>query len=181
MLILLFACNQTNPDKKPLATVIKSLPPETSEVRSPHNSINPILNIQDAVKTANTINLLQTHFEFMCDETMKVDYFSKGKEVVKISIDFGTVGDVYAKEDYYYKSGKLIFVYEFVQGGPACEGCIKTDEYRTYIENNEVIKYLKNKDVSKCRKCVFNSNTRHYKLLSLNSAEQIKEVMCSSY
>lgn len=114
----------------------------------------------------------------MCDEKMMVDYFYAGGEIVKIAVDFGTVGDVYAKEDYYYDSGKLIFNYEFVEGGPACEGCIKTDEYRSYILENRVIKYLKNKTKATCRKCDFSSSSRQYKLLLASTAEEMKGILC---
>lgn len=36
----------------------------------------------------------------MCDEKTKVDYFYDNGEVVKIAVDFGWVGDAYAREGY---------------------------------------------------------------------------------
>jgi hypothetical protein len=178
MLLLFSGCNTKETSRTKALTQQLVDSNKVHAISSHRVPKNPILNIREAVESINNSELQAKHYKFMCDELMKVDYFYKDKEIVKIVIDFGTVGDVYAREDYYYKSGKLIFVYEFVEGGPACEGCIKTDEYRTYIENNKVIRYMKNKDVSACRKCEFNSSTRHYKLLSLSSPNQIKAVMC---
>ncbi len=114
----------------------------------------------------------------MCDVKMMVDYFYAGGKIVKISVDFGTLGDVYAKEDYYYDSSELIFNYEFVEGGPACEGCIKTDEYRAYIVDNKVIKYLKNKTETTCRKCDFSVSSRQYRLLEATTEEEVKGILC---
>ena len=71
--------------------------------------------IREKVERINTIRLDKKHFEFMCDEKMMIDYFYSKGELVKIAIDFGTVGDVYAKEGYYYDKGKLIFIYELLK------------------------------------------------------------------
>jgi hypothetical protein len=65
-------------------------------------SIDPIAGIKQRVERINAIPLEKKHFEFMCDEKMMVDYFYHEGKIVKISVDYGTVGDVYAKEDYYF-------------------------------------------------------------------------------
>jgi hypothetical protein len=139
---------------------------------------DPIANIRSKVKAINNANLQKKHYEFMCDEKMRVDYFYRNNEIVKIAIDFGTVGDVYAREDYYYDQGKLLFIYEFVEGGPACEGCIKRNEYRTYLADNKTIKYLKDKSETACKICEFSDSSRQYKLLDAKSQEDIKKILC---
>lgn len=139
---------------------------------------SPIEIIKQQVNKINTSNLDQKHYEFTCDELTKVDYYYDDHQLLKITIDFGTVGDSYAKEDYYYDDGKLIFKYEFVEGGPACEGCMTTNEYRSYVLNHKVIKYLKNKDVVTCRKCEFASNSKELLLFKANGAAEIKEILC---
>lgn len=138
----------------------------------------PIEIIKQQVNQINTSNLDQKHYEFMCDELTKVDYYYDDHHLLKITVDFGTVGDSYAKEDYYYNEGKLIFKYEFVEGGPACEGCITTNEYRSYVLDNKVIKYLKNKNVLACRKCEFSSNSKELLLFKANGVAEIKELLC---
>lgn len=115
----------------------------------------------------------------MCDEKTKVDYFYDNGEVVKIAVDFGWVGDAYAREGYYYHKGKLIFIYEYVESGPACDDCIEKHEYRSYVVNDKVAKYLKDQTESTCRShCEFNASSRHYKLPEAKTTAEIKAVLC---
>lgn len=139
---------------------------------------DPIVMIRKKVEHINTASMEKKHTEFVCDEKMTVDRYHENGQVVKISVDFGTVGDVYAKEDYYYDNGKLIFKYEFVEGGPACEGCIKKNEYRSYIQDGKVIRYLKDKTQQKCRTCTFSASGKEYKLLKATTDEDIKKILC---
>lgn len=139
---------------------------------------DPIGFIRRKVERINTIQLEKKQMEFVCDEKMIVERYYENGKISKISVDFGTVGDVYAKEDYYYDNGKLIFKYEFVEGGPACEGCIKKNEYRSYIQNDKVIRYLKDTKKEKCRTCEFSANTKEYKLLKATNDEEIKKILC---
>ena len=175
--ILLISC--TNNEKQ--QTVVaeeKAIETIKSGTKVIELATDPIDNIKQKVAEINTIQLDQKHFEFTCDELTKIDYYYNNGKLVKISIDFGTVGDAYAKEDYYYEEGKLIFKYEFVEGGPACEGCITKNEYRSYILNNKVIKYLKNKDVATCRKCEFTANSKELRLIETMNVAGIKGVLC---
>lgn len=139
---------------------------------------DPVSLIRQQVEHINTTTLKKEHIEFMCDEKTTVDYYYENKIPAKIAIDFGWVGDVHAKEDYYFNQGKLIFFYEFTEGGPACEGCIKTNEYRSYIKDDKVIKYLKNKDEVKCTRCEFGQLSKPYRLLMTSTAEEAKKVLC---
>lgn len=139
---------------------------------------DPIAAIRKRVEYINTANLKKEHYEFMCDEKMMVDYFYDNGELVKVAVDFGTVGDVYAKEGYYYEGGKLVFNYEFTEGGPACEGCIETHEYRTYVHDDKAIKYIKDKNVEQCRTCEFDSKSRQYKVLKAKTQDEVKAALC---
>ena len=185
LLIVLFSCQEKKTaDKTTSSDTI--IAPETatktadsvSTDQEATSTDDPISSIRSKVEAINTADLQKKHYEFMCDEKMTVDYFYRNDEIVKISIDFGTVGDVYAKEDYYYDQGKLLFIYEFVEGGPACEGCIKKNEYRTYVAENKTVRYLKDNTATACKKCEFSSSSRHYKLLSARSSAEIKKIMC---
>ena len=181
ILIVLFACNQspkTNDTKKDTLKVLEKVPDTNLTKPADTISNDPVVKIRRAVERINTSKTDKKHYELMCDEMMKIDYYTINDIIVKISVDFGTIGDVYAKEDYYYNEGELIFKYEFVEGGPACEGCIKTNEYRSYIKNNIVIKYLKDKDSTECRKCEFNENAKELRLINAKSTADIKEILC---
>lgn len=175
--ILLMSCSNNEKQKTIVAEkkAIETIQKATKVIEVP---TDPIDHIRQMVEKINTIQLDQKHFEFTCDELTKVDYYYNKGKLVKITIDFGTIGDAYAKEDYYYEGGKLIFKYEFVEGGPACEGCITKNEYRSYILNNKVISYLKNKHVAACRKCEFTANSKELRLIEAKDVAEIKNVLC---
>jgi len=181
---LMVACtdNATKKEGTSLDTESNTVaPPVEKEIkieRADDTSTNPITSIRQAVNTINTSTLKKKTYRFICDEKMIVDYYSKEGDIVKISVDFGTVGDSYAREDYYYDKGELIFFYEFVEGGPACEGCSTRHEYRSYISNGKVIRYLKDNKEESCRKCSFDTNSRQYKLLKATTTEQVKALFC---
>lgn len=197
MAILIFflisSCNQ-EPQTEKLQTPVTGLdtnaksPEPTAEygrqnAGSNQDSIkvtpaDPISSIRKTVEKINTMKLETKRFVFMCDEKMMVDYFYSDGKIVKIAVDYSTIGDVYAREDYYYDFGKLIFNYEFVEGGPACEGCIQTNEYRSYVRDNQVIKYLKNKTEASCRRCQFSSSSKQYRLLLAKTEGEMKEILC---
>lgn len=179
LLIVVFAaCSQQEKPKETnsLDTVAKVS--DSVKTVAKDTVSDPIVAIRKKVEHINTQKREKKHFEFMCDEMMKIDYYYEDNEIAKITVDFGTVGDVYAREDYYYDKGELVFMYEFTEGGPACEGCIKKNEYRSYIANGKVIKYLKDQKQEKCSKCEFPKTSRQYKLLKLNTTEQIKDLLC---
>jgi len=178
--LLTISCNAPVSERKEIKDT--SLSAGKPTIKSKHvkntGTLDPINSIRDIVEGINNSDLRTKHFEFKCDEKMVVDYFYVNDEIVKISVDYGTIGDSYAKEDYYYAKGKLVFNYEFVEGGPACEGCVTKNEFRSYIQNNKVIKYLKNKSAQKCRKCEFDLSSKQYKLLQTEKSEEIKWILC---
>ena len=179
LIIIMFAsCKQENTVERNNSTNVADTLSVTSKPESNSIATDSIAFIREKVAFANTAQLKQKHFEFKCDEIMKVDYFYDKDEIVKIAVDFGTIGDVYAKEMYYYHKNQLIFMYEFVEGGPACEGCIKTNEYRSYISNDKVFKYLKDAKEDTCRKCEFETSSKPYKLLSAKNQNEVKAAIC---
>lgn len=177
-LVMVFSCQQGRqpgqPDNHDTVAAIEDKP----VLQQPAATPDPIAAIRQKVEQINTFPLEKKHFEWTCDEKMMADYFFYKGEIVKIAVDFGTVGDVYAKEGYYYDNGQLIFVYEYVEGGPACEGCIKTNEYRSYIRDNKTIRFLKDSAVQQCKKCEFGPASRQYQLLRASTAEQVKAIVC---
>jgi len=186
ILLAFVSCNKDhkNPPNAPLkkkdATEVTIRVTDTVTVleEADKTASGPIADIRQKVEQINTASLHKKHFEFMCDEKMIVDYFYENGQIVKIAIDFGTVGDTYAKEGYYYDAGELIFIYEYVESGPACDDCIITNEYRSYISGNKTIKYLKDKATQPCKKCEFNAASKQYKLLQANTTEEIKAILC---
>lgn len=183
VLVMFISCNQKKTTVQETSIETKApteIATDTIAITSESPTTDdPIANIRQKVESINTNKeLRKKQYQFKCDEMMTVDYFYHNDEIVKIAVDFGTVGDVYAKEDYYYDEGKLIFIYEFVEGGPACEGCITKNEYRAYVLNDTTIKYMKNKTEDDCKKCEFSSSSREYKLLEAKNQTEIKDLFC---
>ncbi len=179
LLLLLAACGHDKSGKNYNKRDTVAITRDTDSSAPAATTADPVVFIRQNVERINTSNLSNKHFEFMCDEKTSVDYSYVNNQPVKISIDYGWLGDAHAKEDYYFNNGQLIFFYEFVEGGPACEDCIKTNEYRSYIVDNRVIKYLKNKSEEKCKRCEFGSVSKPYKLLTTNTADEVKKAICN--
>ena len=180
LLMLLVACQSNdkpgkNYNRRDTSVVIR----DTVVAAPVHATLPPLAFVKQRVNQINTSSLPTKHVDFMCDEKTKVTYYYKKNVPVKIAVDYGWVGDAHAIEEYYFDEGKLIFLYEFIEGGPACEGCIKTNEYRSYIIDDKVFKYLKNKEEVQCKRCEFGQLSKPYKLLMTSKADEAKKVLCN--
>jgi len=183
LLLILVSCDQKKTSESKTSSETNAsaeiATDTTAEAASEETLLDPIASIRQKVEGINNSKELQKkHYSFKCDEMMTVDYFYRDNEIVKIAVDFGTVGDVYAKEGYYYDQGKLLFIYEFVEGGPACEGCIKKNEYRSYVVDDKTVKYLKDQTDETCKQCEFKASSREYKLLDAKNQDEIKKLFC---
>jgi hypothetical protein len=110
------------------------------------NEDQNILAVRNACQTINSKNLKKQHFRYEsdgCVEDGVVDYFIDNKEIVKI-IESGAIGDGSWVNEYYYDSGKVIFCFEKLVGGPAI-GKVTTSEYRVYIQDGRPIKIMEGK------------------------------------
>lgn len=140
---------------------------------------DPIAVIKGEFARINSAKLAKKSYNYQCDELMKIDYYYEGDEVVKAVVDYGTVGDHYQKSEFYYKGGKLFFFYDFVEGGPACEGCDIKLERRYYVKDDVVIKYIKNQTTEKCTTCSFSQKSVPYRALKAAKTQDFKTAFCS--
>ncbi|MBW8687144.1 hypothetical protein [Chitinophaga rhizophila] len=109
------------------------------------STANPadIANIRAAFKQINAMQLRKEEFTYeaaACADGGVVQYFFKGKEIVKI-IESGSVGDGSWKKEFYYQSGKFIFSYDLIEGESA-DGHASKIEHRLYVKDGKVIRYL---------------------------------------
>ncbi|WP_294820491.1 hypothetical protein [uncultured Flavobacterium sp.] len=142
------------------------------------NASDPIAIIKSEFTRINSSSLTKKSHTYQCDELMKIDYYYEGENVVKAVVDYGTVGDHYQKSEFYYKDGKLFFFYDFVEGGPACEGCEMKLEQRYYIKDDLVIKYIKNQTPEKCEICNFSQRSTPYRALKAAKTLDFKTAFC---
>lgn len=137
-----------------------------------------ILNIRSEYARINSLELTEKRSGFVCDTDGTVTFYTHNGKVVKVLIDWGFVGHGSTKTEYYFKAGKLIFIYETYVGGPVDGPDTKT-EYRTYVENDRTIKYMENQQVKACNKCSFNKTSRPYKVLAAYGTQNIKSALCN--
>lgn len=104
--------------------------------------------IRSEYQRINASNLKRQHFTYEsagCVEDGKVDYFLENGNIVKIT-ESGAIGDGSWQDEYYYSSGKVIFCFETLVGGPAIGKVTKT-EYRVYVKDGKAIRVMENKKV----------------------------------
>lgn len=107
-----------------------------------------IAAIRATFKKINALSLKPVQFKYEsegCVEDGTVQYYLQGKEIVKI-IESGSIGDGSWKNEYYYQNGKFIFSYEMIVGGPA-EGAETKSEYRVYVKDAKVIRYMEGQQI----------------------------------
>lgn len=102
-----------------------------------------ILTIRQDVQKINSKPLKKEHYTYEsdgCTEDGVVDYYFDGKAIVKI-VESGSIGDGSWVNEYYYRSGKVIFCFETIVGGPAIGKVTKT-AYRFYVKDGSLIKAM---------------------------------------
>jgi len=157
--------------------------PDTSEVQTTVVSDaapprSPVDSVKQHVAWINNTNLPSKRVDFMCDEKAYIVYHYSGKSVAKVTIDWGTVGDAYHKEEFYYRDGKLVFDYDLLEGAGAYEGGDTKLERRSYVANDKVIKYLENQTEKPCEYCDYKQSSIPYKALAAEGSKDVKSVLC---
>lgn len=138
----------------------------------------PIYLIKKEVARVNNANFPSKRHDFMCDEKAYVVYHYDGKDIAKVTIDWGTVGDAYHREEFYYKNGKLIFDYDLLEGAGAYPGGDKKLERRHYVENDKVIRYLEGQTEKPCEYCDYKKSSIAYRALAADVSKDYKGELC---
>jgi hypothetical protein len=102
-----------------------------------------IATIRNEFQKINSMSLKKEHFTYEssgCAEDGVVDCFFNNGKIVKI-VESGAIGDGSWTDEYYYSSGKIIFCYEEITGGPAAGKVTKT-AYRIYVKDGRSIKTM---------------------------------------
>jgi hypothetical protein len=141
------------------AQAVKPKAPRQNTTTDMQASDNDISAIRGAVQSTNSKSLKKQHYTYEsagCAEDGVVDYFFDNKEIVKI-MESGAIGDGSWVDEYYSRSGKVIFCFETIIGGPAIGKVTKT-EYRVYVKDGRPIKTMEGtktvKDDTKAREYI---------------------------
>jgi len=107
-----------------------------------------IAAIRTEFKRINASALSTEEFQYDsagCVDEGVVTYFLENQEIVKI-VESGAIGDGSWTREFYYQSGKFIFCYEQIVGGPA-EGPETKSEFRPYVKDDKVIRFMDDKKI----------------------------------
>lgn len=137
-----------------------------------------VLDIRSEFQRINSLRLSTKTYKFICETNGKITYYTDYGKVVKIAIDWGEIGDGSSKSEYYFMDDKLIFTYEEYIGGPGGGEVTKSEE-RTYVNNDNSIKYMQNQKVTDCITCQFNESSREYKALRAYNTNNITAALCN--
>jgi hypothetical protein len=153
-------------------------PTATQPEEAPAALLTPVDSIKQEVARINAANLPSKRHDFMCDEKAYVVYHYDGDTIVKATIDWGTVGDAYHREEFYYRNGKLIFDYDLLEGAGAYPGGDEKLERRHYVVNDKVIRYLENQEEKPCEYCDYKKTSVPYKALAAETSKDFVNVLC---
>lgn len=135
-------------------------------------------SIKQEVERINTAGLAYKRHDFMCDEKAYVVYHYDKGSVVKVTIDWGTVGDAYHREEFYYRNGRLIFDYDLVEGAGAYPGGDTKLERRHYVANDKAIRYLENNGEKPCEYCTYTKSSVAYRALAAEVSKDFQGILC---
>lgn len=139
-----------------------------------------IAAIRSAYKNINTAPLTTEVFKYesagCVDEGLVRYFFNQKKEIVKI-VESGAIGDGSWSREFYFQSGKLIFSYETQIGGPA-EGPDTKSEFRTYIKDDQVLRYMEDKNIVPAGEKSADALKASYKLIKAHTTKKFAEALC---
>lgn len=133
--------------------------------------------IRAFVTEVNTADLKSARHDFTCDEKGYVVYHYREGRIVKITVDWGVVGDAYHREEFYFDRGRLIFEYDLLKPAGAYPGDDRPVERRYYIKDNAVIRYLKGNEEQACESCGYGATSNAYRLLAADGLD-VGKALC---
>lgn len=117
-------------------------------------------------------------FTFTCDVENTINYYFENEKIIKISIQWGYLGDGESYTEYYYDQDNVFFIYERYIGGPAGLEP-ETNEERYYIKNNHVIRFMKNQEIVPCEEnCILDENSQPTQALQAFTDKQFPKRLC---
>ena len=148
-----------------------------SSIPSPASAIS---EIRAAYQKINSLPLKKEKFTYEaqgCVEDGIVTYYLSGKSILKIT-ESGSIGDGSWTNEYYYQSGKVIFCFEAITGGPAI-GKVTTTEHRLYIKNDQPIRYMEDQKVIAASSAASELMRNAYKIFGAYLTKDFTSALCN--
>jgi hypothetical protein len=138
-----------------------------------------IASIRTEFKRINALALTTEEFQYDsagCVDGGVVTYFLENQEIVKI-VESGAIGDGSWIREFYYQSGKFIFCYEEIVGGPA-EGPETKTAFRTYVKDDKVIRFMEDKKIVPANNKATGQVSTASSLLKAYRTKDFAKVLC---
>lgn len=138
-----------------------------------------ISEIKAEFSRINSLSLTKKSFDWECEDghmSGKTVYYFDKNSIVKVSLEEGTDHHESTTE-HYYKDGKFIFSYAVLKTFPITGPGTKT-EYRTYVNNDRVIRFLENQATKKPEKMEIDNASTEYKVLQAYTNKNFTGVLC---
>lgn len=188
---LLLSCNHKKEKSTDSATETKTYPMvmdsaaaapvETADQPAPAEATGVpdkvVEAIRDEYNRINKASLTKKRQNITCEADGNITYYYENNKIVKVAIDWGLTDDHSDASEYYYKDGQLILVYNVSVGGPA-NGPEEKNEERSYVNEDRVIKFMKNQQTAPCISCQFSASSREYKILDGYGNKELAKMIC---
>lgn len=135
--------------------------------------------IQKEYNRIQSLPLRQEKYQYEsagCVEDGVVTYGLDKQTILKIT-ESGAIGDGTWNVEYYYQSGHLIFCYEMLIGGPAA-GKEERTAYRYYFQDDQVLRFMRDKVSIQPDSKVTETLARAYKLLKVYTTKNFAAELC---
>lgn len=187
-IVMVCACHQAgdHPKDNDMAgapAAASPLPPAATTASITQHTTTPstdeiVLAIRKEFQRINNSRLVSKTFEWESAGCGKgtLTYYLLNKEIVK-TIEAGTADGFWTKETYYQK-GNLIFQYLHEESHLITSSENEIVEYRTYVYQDKVIRYMADKDVLPCITCSYTKNAPEYQLLDAYHTGNIDAAIC---
>ncbi|MDF2193227.1 hypothetical protein [Paraflavitalea sp. CAU 1676] len=187
-IIMVCACHQADdqPGNKEMAGAPAAagplIPAATTATITQHTTAPStdeiVLAIRKEFQRINNSRLVRKTFEWESAGCGKgtLTYYLLNNEIVK-TVEKGTADGFWTKETYYQK-GNLIFQYLHEESHLITSSENEIVEYRTYVYQDKVIRYMADKDVLPCINCSYTKNAPEYKLLDAYHTGDIDAAIC---
>jgi hypothetical protein len=143
------------------------------------NLEDKIKKIRSEYQRINGLSTIKKRFNWESDGcgSGTITYFLFNNEILK-TVETGFIGDGGWVTENYYQSGRLIFIFEIFTYYPSSGGADEKTQFRTYVNNNMVIRYMKNQKIVKCETCNYSLSSKEYKLLSAYNTHKFSSAIC---
>lgn len=173
-IVLLIQC------QKKEAITSNSTQTNTIQTKATTESVDEI-HIQWIKKQYAAINskkIQPQSFKFTCDVENTINYYIENGKIIKISIQWGYLGDGESYTEYYYDNENVFFIYNRYVGGPAGHKP-ETYEERSYIKNKQIIRFMENQEIVPCEvDCIINEKSQPTQVLQAFADKQFRKRLC---